>query len=342
MDKLVTRTSRRDLSLALGTAQWSGSYGINNRTGAPEPHVAHEMLTLAQSAGIATIDTARGYGESEALLGNSLRAMRAERHCDDDFHVITKLDPSVSLPGDTAAKALANTGRSLAMSRRALGRDTLDVVLLHRYPHLFAHDGAIWRRLLREKEAGAISALGVSAANPNEAWAALKTPEVEVIQVAASLLDQRLARSGFFEAAREAGKRVYVRSVFLQGVAFIAPSQLPQHLLGFAQPLGKIRGFASALGCEMEQLFLAYAATLPDVTAIVGCESTAQLLGIIEAQKAGLGSSVESVRRLANHIAPLPDRLLDPSQWTRELPAARVVKTARSRASVSTPVPGVG
>lgn len=36
---------------------------------------------------------------------------------------------------------------------------------------------------------------GVSAANPDEAWSALEHPEIEVIQVAASLLDQRLARA---------------------------------------------------------------------------------------------------------------------------------------------------
>lgn len=227
-------------------------------------------------AGIATIDTARGYGESEALLGASFRAMRSQGSSDDALRVITKLDPNISLPGDTAAKAIARLG------------------LRSRPPRL---------KSLR-------------------------------------LLDQRLARSGFFEAAREAGQRVYVRSVFMQGVAFIPPSQLPQHLLGFAQPLGKIRGLASALGCRIEQLFLAYAATLPDVTAIVGCESSAQLRGLIEAQTSGQEPSIESIRRLANHIAPLPDRLLDPSQWTRELPAGRVVKTARSRASVLTSVPG--
>lgn len=315
MDKLVKASDKTvgngmNLRLALGTAQWGSRYGINNTTGAPEPHTAQEMLAVARRAGITTLDTARGYLDSEALIGASLDATGAR----DDFEVVTKLHPGIARTGDSAAKALANTGRSLARSRKALAQTRLDVVLLHRYPHRHLHDGAVWRRLRREREAGAIGALGVSAANPVEAFAALEHPEVEVLQVAASLLDQRLARAGFFEAAREAGKRVFVRSVFLQGVAFIAPRKLPRHLAGFAEPLSEIRGQATALGCELEQLFLAYAATLPGVTAVVGCETVAQLRGIVAAEAAP-GPSMSSVRRLANRIPPLPERLLDPSRW---------------------------
>lgn len=316
-----------DLRLALGTAQWSGVYGINNRTGAPEPHVAKELLAIAQRAGIDTLDTARGYGDSEALIGASLAATSRE----SEFKIVTKLHPGIAQGGTTAAEALARTGRSLAKSREALGRNELDVVLLHRFAHLSAFDGAIWRRLLRERERGTIRALGASAANPKEAWAALDVPEVEVVQVASSLLDQRLARARFFEAAEQAGKRVFVRSVFLQGLAFMNPRRLPGRLSPFAQPLGEIRGMATALQCGIEQLFLAYAAMLPGATAVVGCESVSQLRGIVAAMNHQPAPNPGSVRRLAGRIAPLPDRLLDPSRWNEVSARAAVepIETGR-------------
>ena len=309
-----------DIRLALGTAQWSGVYGINNRTGAPEFHDAKDMLAIASRVGIATLDTARGYGDSEALIGASLAATKLG----SDFSVVTKLHPAVARGGTSAAEALARTGRSLAKSREALGRDELDVVLLHRYAHLSAFEGAIWRRLVRERERGTIRALGVSAANPKEAWAAIRHPDIEVLQVASSLLDQRLSRAGFFEAAQEAGKRVFVRSVFLQGIAFIEPRKLPNRFAAFRQPLGEIRGMATALQCGLEQLFLAHAATLPGTTAVVGCESASQLRGIVAAIREP-APSPSSVRRLAERIQPLPDRLLDPSRWN-ELPRVSTVE----------------
>lgn len=142
--------------------------------------------------------------EAWGLIGASLHSLG----CTDSFRVVTKLHPEVTGPGVTAAAALANTSRSLSESRHALRRDKLDVVMLHRQQHLHAHDEQIWRRLRRQRELGMIGALGVSSANPSEAWAALEHPEVEVVQLAASLLDQRLARHGFFEAAQEAGKQV--------------------------------------------------------------------------------------------------------------------------------------
>jgi len=49
--------------------------------------------------------------------------------------------------------------------------------------------GRLWRTLLAEREAGRIDALGISAATPEEAWAALADPNIEVLQVASSLLD---------------------------------------------------------------------------------------------------------------------------------------------------------
>ncbi|MDP6980054.1 MAG: aldo/keto reductase [Myxococcota bacterium] len=298
------------IEFALGTAQWSGRYGISNLCGAPEFHDAVEMLEIAQRAGITTLDTARGYGESEALIGAALEASGLA----GSFEVVTKLDATLVRDGTTAAQALANAGRSLAHSREALRRDVLDVVLFHRFAHLSACEGVVLRRLLRERENGAIRALGVSAANPHEAWAALELPEVEVIQVASSLFDQRLSRRGFFEAAAVAGKRVFVRSVFLQGIAFMPTTGLPRALRGFEKPLHEIRGAVQALETTTEHLFLAYAATLEGGTPVLGCESPDQLRGLIDAAAAPPPSR-PTLHRLASRILPLPDALLDPSKW---------------------------
>lgn len=305
-------TTRTRIEFALGTAQWGGRYGIHNTTGAPEFHDAVEMLEIAQRAGIKTLDTARGYGDSETLIGAAL----AEAKLEDPFEIATKLDPGIASTWTTTAQALANTGRSLAKSREALGRDVLDILLFHRFAHIEACDGAILRRLLRERENGGLRALGVSAANPEEAFAALRQPEMEVIQVASSLFDQRLSRAGFFAAAREAGKRVFVRSVYLQGVAFMEPAALPAGLRRLEQPLHEVRGIARALDTTTRDLFLAFAGALENATPVLGCETPEQLRELCAAASAEAPSPA-TLHRVAKRIPALPERLLDPSKWKR-------------------------
>src|SRR5690606_30970516 len=103
-----------------------------------------------------------------------------------------------------------------------------------------------------------IGRLGVSAASPAEAWAALADPEVERVQVATSLLDQRLWRAGFFARARQLRKEVHVRSVFLQGVAFLAPDALPEALAPLRDPLARIHAWAAARGLGPADPFLLF------------------------------------------------------------------------------------
>ena len=105
-----------------------------------------------------TLDTARAYGDSEVVIGQLVGPAPA-------WQVFTKLEPAA------ATARAAET--SLAHSRAALRRSTLDGVLLHRASQRLAADGAVWDVLRRERDAGRIRHLGVSAGSPEEAWTAL-------------------------------------------------------------------------------------------------------------------------------------------------------------------------
>ncbi len=275
--------------LALGSVQWGMPYGIANQSGSPTGAELSRLLKLALDAGVRTIDTARAYGASESEIG---------RHVGNDtrWRVVTKTDPAVV---DEAGLL-----ESLRASEAALQRPSLDAVLLHRP----AQKQAVWSQLLRERDAGRVGMVGLSALTPADAWAALEDPDVAVIQVAASLFDQRLARAGFFEAAR--GRVVFVRSIYLQGVAHLAPDALPEHLAALRGPLAAVR----ETGVPAWQLFLAYAGTLPGAVPLLGCERAAQLAENVAAwwDRHRLRETVE---RLAAAMPALPERVLDPAQW---------------------------
>ena len=299
-----TRDPRR---LTLGSAQWGMPYGIANHTGPPCADELGELLRVAREAGIRAIDTARAYGESEARVGLALAA-----HA--DWRVITKLAPDVDAPGLELSENLARVEDSLAKTRAALGIESIPALLLHRFAHRHAFGGKLWRALLAERDAGRIGQLGVSAATPEEAWAALDDPDVEILQVATSLLDLRLHRQGFFPRAREAGRTVYVRSVYLQGVAHLGAARLPRPLADLGGALRTIESFAAELGVRPRALYLAFVRELPGVHPVLGCETAAQLAQLLRDWE---DETIDGalLTSLLDRLPTAPAALVDPSLW---------------------------
>lgn len=330
-----TRDPRR---LVLGSAQWGMPYGIANHSGPPDSRELEAMLVRARDAGIQSIDTARAYGDSEQRVGELTGRLSSKRlpASKQGWRIITKLAPDAHQPGLGIGETLERVATSLAQSRAALGRETLPVVLLHRFAHRHACGGKLWRTLLAERDAGRIGVLGVSAGSPEEAWAALEDPDIEALQVPTSLLDLRLLRQGFFTSARERGRTIYVRSLFLQGVAHLGIETLPGFLAPLADPIRTIRATARALGVSTRALYLAFAREcLPGARPVIGCESEAQLAEVI----GDWTSSEPDVGRLMALVDALPthaDELVDPARWPTRPTGVEVARNQTARASVAT------
>ncbi|MGB0589272.1 MAG: aldo/keto reductase [Myxococcota bacterium] len=290
--------------IALGTVQWGMTYGIANHTGqATESDVA-AMLDMAQRAGVDTLDTARAYGSAEAVIGRS-------RWRELGFRVVTKLSPGVC---DREGDVREATEESLRASREALQVERLDVVLLHRPEHRLAAEGAAWRRLRSARDEGMIGAIGVSATSPETAVEALGDADVAVMQVAASLLDRRLERCGFFEDAAQRDVEVHVRSAFLQGLAFIATESLPAHLSEARACLEAIDVWAEAREVTRATAFLAYALSLPVARIVMGCERPEQLATNLESVVRARALAHE-VKELSEGLPALPSHVLNPAEW---------------------------
>lgn len=297
-------TQRTSASIALGTAQWGMRYGVVNTSGQPCQAEIRELLRQARSFGITTLDTARIYGSSEEAIG--------EASAGKDWRVITKLDPSVYLPGMLWPEVRARVEKSLADSKRALKTDRIDTLLLHRPQHRTVLAGTIWSALREERKAGRIGQLGVSVDSVDAAWPAIEDPSVEVVQVPASLLDLRLWRAGFFERAREAGVEVFVRSIFLQGVVFLPPERLPLGLAPLAGPLRTIRTWARNHGTDVHHVFLTFLRDTVPATLLLGCETVAQLGVHLDRWTA---PALPNIRELANLVPDLDESILNPARW---------------------------
>lgn len=265
------------------------------------------MLDAAREAGIDTVDTARGYGMSEEVIGDVIGD-------EPDWRLITKLDAAAHEVADGASAAQA-AWLSLAASRRALRRDRLDAVLLHRPEQRTAFGSEIWNVLREEREGGRIDAIGISAVQPADATAALDDSEVQIVQVAASIFDRRLADAGFFDLAIARGVEVFVRSVFLQGAALLGTSELPRHLAVLGSELKRVDAVLEDKGATRRDLCLAYVRDrLPGATAVIGCETLEQLEENVASWHSPVVPSA-LVDEAIERIGVLPQEVVEPWRW---------------------------
>ncbi|MBV9692366.1 MAG: aldo/keto reductase, partial [Alphaproteobacteria bacterium] len=199
--------------LVLGTVQLGLAYGAANRSGKPARPVALKLVRKAAEAGIRAFDTARAYGDSEERLGEALAGRKTVR-------AITKLSPLSEIASDASREEVRRAvDDSIAQSLASLRRNRIDCLLLHRTQHMWAHDGAIWERLIERLEDGSVLSLGVSVQSPVEALAALACPDVVHLQLPFNLLDWRWLAPGFQSClAARPGVTVHARSAFLQGI----------------------------------------------------------------------------------------------------------------------------
>ncbi|OYT92556.1 MAG: hypothetical protein CFE43_07875 [Burkholderiales bacterium PBB3] len=202
--------------LVFGTAQLGGQYGIANKTGQPDKTACQELIKTAIANGVTHLDTARGYGNSEAMIGQSLKNGWQGR-----VKIVTKLSPLQDCPPDASVSTVhAFVDASVFKSCSVLEVQKIDVLMLHRTSHLTDWNGDVWQRLLELQATGVISELGASVQSPDELSKALDVPEIHYIQLPFNLLDWRWdAIIPKILTTKDSRKLiVHVRGALLQGL----------------------------------------------------------------------------------------------------------------------------
>jgi aryl-alcohol dehydrogenase-like predicted oxidoreductase len=300
----------RPAELIIGSVQLGLAYGAANRTGKPDRQTALRLVRKAADAGVGGFDTARAYGDSEERLGEALKGRR--------IRTITKLSPLSELTAESSPKQIEMlVDASIDRSLRALRRDTLDCVLLHRAVQMAAFGGAVWKRLEHHLETGTIKALGVSVQSSKETLDALEHPNVRHLQLPFNILDWR--SSDVIPAARKKPSvTVHARSVFLQGVLAANDASVWPRVDGVDAPalISWLDKWTKELRRKnVADLCLAYVRGQDWIDGVVvGMETEEQL-------EANLLLSTRPPLALADCAAieatrpRVPEELLDPARW---------------------------
>jgi aryl-alcohol dehydrogenase-like predicted oxidoreductase len=289
-------------SLTLGGGGIAGVWGSTDRA------EAVATIRAAVDAGITMLDLAPAYGvdaESERAAGEALRGSAA------DVMITTK----VGLPDDTERDFEGRIRRSLAASLSRIGRDHLDLFLLH--TQLRPRDGSpsgtnhigwdayresvlpVFAQLVDE---GLIRGWGITAVgHPASVLDALReAPRPDAAQIVVNALDMPGDLWGFDAAPANPAllKAAGANGVAVIGIRAVAAGSLTSSLdrslpdghpavvdFARAEPFRKL---AAAFGETPAVLAHRYALSVPGVaTVVLGVKNRAELAECVEASSKG-------------------------------------------------------
>jgi aryl-alcohol dehydrogenase-like predicted oxidoreductase len=241
------------------------------------------------------LDTAVAYGKSERVLGQAGVA---------GWKVITKI-PSLAGAGTQAAARLEEiVGQSLSR----LGLDRLHGVLLHD-AHDLARPGAeaLAQALDRLKRQGLTDNIGLSVYRPSDLALCSGLLEPDIVQAPLNLLDQRVLAGDWARDLAARGAELHVRSVFLQGLLLMRPSDRPGWFSRWAGPLERFDQMVAAHGGDPLEVCLGFVKAQTSISRIVvGVETPAQLSAVIRAyNRAGVVSATDLSCNDPNLIEPV-------------------------------------
>ena len=301
-------------SLVLGGVQFGLPYGIANRTGAPDDSEMRAILSLAERSGVSHLDTAAGYGDSEARVGAVLDTASPLR-------IVTKLPPDILADDPTNAIAGARTIEALERSRERLNRKMLDAVLLHRFQHYGDGRNSIWMELRAQHDQGKIGRIGCSIYRPDELLALLRDRGVRLVQLPFNILDRRWLAPGLQQAiAMRPDVILHGRSALLQGLLTIDDAgRWPCDRSLAERCIAALRQLADSFGRRsVIDLCFAYARAQTWLAGIVvGAETAAQMAENVELFRTP-ALTLSELAQVAERIpADVPESLLDPSRWPK-------------------------
>lgn len=260
--------------IALGTVELGLDYGIagagDHRR--PDEAASAKLLNEALDMGAIYIDTARMYGEAEAIIGRAIGHRRGE------YVIASKVATPAALRG---AEARAHVRQSIETSLTALGTNHIDLMYSHSATVDEIAQGDVYAALDEARRAGKIRAVGASTYGEAAPRAAIAHGGYDCIQVACNLLDRAL-EAEVLPAAQAANIGVTARSVLLKGALTHRYAHLPDVLADLRAAAAQAERLAAAAGLSLPEAAYRYILAHPAVSsALVGTARVDELREIV-------------------------------------------------------------
>ena len=285
--------------IAIGTVQFGLDYGINNKRGILGSKELTDLLSFAHENDINILDTAYNYGNSEKRLGEILDGFKL------GFDLISKA------PKGTNSE---NFSKYFDESLERLKIKSFYGYLIHDFTD-FEKDKKIGNLLNEQKEKSKVQNIGFSLYYPEQLEKLFEAKiSFDLIQIPYNLIDRRFEK--YFEELKRNNVEIHIRSVFLQGLFFMNPDELPSRLKPFEELLKKLIILKNVISRNIENIAInfAYQNKFIDYV-VVGVEDQNQLSKNMNEVKNNLSDT--HLQLLCNELEEIkvPIELLNPSNW---------------------------
>ena len=299
-------------SLVLGTAQLGMAYGIANTTGQPVYNTAMSIVQEAWESGICEFDTAQDYGQSEQVLGQVFKNLGIA----DEVRVITKFAPDVNHSDRSALD------KALKISMNNLGVESLYGLMLHREDMLDLWEKGLGEDLMDIVDSNRVEHIGVSVYSPEKAIQALNTEGISIVQLPTNIIDRRFEKAGVFDLAKDAGKTIYIRSIFLQGLLLLKEEELSENMLTVLPALKALKNLCSEFSLSKREIALAYVKmAMPTAKVIFGAETSDQVKENINSFAKSYDAGIRD--RVREVFTNVDERILNPVLWKEDCDIVR-------------------
>jgi len=276
------------MEFILGTAQFSGNYGIVNSNFMTDD-LATNILNKAFELGISTLDTSSTYGNAHQIIG----------HNKNKFNIHTKI------------KEITNLEMQFETFQKDLDSNIIDVVYLHDSKMAYASISDL--QPLLDLKGNKYTHLGISVYTLEEYRKSIKLGVFQFIQIPLNMLDRKFIQNER-KLASKAGVKLIARSILLQGLLAMENIDLPIFLSRLKKPLLDLSSVAAMESLSLRELAIKWALSLEDLTGIVlGVDNPNQLLElskIFNSRKLS-PSTLESIEK----IQISDSNILDPRTW---------------------------
>ena len=298
--------------LSLGTVQLGMEYGISNANGKPTSAIASEIIDSALKAGITTLDTSESYGSAEEEIGRYLKSGRVQTQP----VIVTKFKINVqsSYKIEGVREEIYN---SLSSSLHRLKLEKIPVYLFHQGKHQQLQHVIEPLLIVFEelKEKGLVDIAGISAYGPEDVDVVLNYDILEAVQVPINILDHRLIKNGKLAQLKHQNKIVFARSVFLQGILFMKPEELPEQLQIAKRYIISLGEIAQAAGLTVPQLSFSFVNNMKAITSIVFGAVTKEQVNQNVALLKTPSLKPGIIELIDESFANVPELIITPGRW---------------------------
>lgn len=281
--------------LVLGCARFSGKYGVNSRKDIGFTEL--RKIFVKNKKFIKEIDTAITYENANKKLSKiPLNKIRVSSK-------IPKLDLSEKTYETKIIKKVKNHAKHLNIRK-------FEVLYLHEPKQILKKSGwKVIKVLKKIKKLKLTRKIGITVYTPKELKNMVKKFKPDVVQIPINILDRRFLKSELLKFLKKKDIKIYVRSIFLQGLLVKNFSKLPGYFNKWKKIFISLKKWSDNKKLSKVETCLSICKFLPKKSKIIfGVENDIQFKDFLKSIKI---KSFPPKKIFSND-----EKLINPSKWT--------------------------